>query len=440
MGGERHTVSAEQFCDSVRDGTHDSPKPVEKGRFLVTSRHITSGQLDLGNAYLISDEDFKSINKRSKVDRWDVLISMIGTVGEACLIKEEPNFAIKNIGLFKSRGEIEGKWLYYYLKSPEAQQLIHEYARGSTQQYIPLGALRSFPILVPTDHEEMRAIAHILGTLDDKIELNRRMNETLEAMARALFKSWFVDFEPVRAKAEGRDTGLPKEISDLFPDSFEDSELGEVPKGWRVKTIVDVAERVGMGPFGSSIKVETFVTEGVPVISGQHLNNFIMEDNTFNFITYSHADKLKNANVERGDVVFTHAGNIGQVAYIPESSQYKRYVLSQRQFFMRCDRSQVSPIFIALFFKSPEGQHKLLANASSSGVPSIARPVTYLRSISLVVPPPKVICMFDKLVQPMLTKLRINHNQSRTLATQRDALLPKLLSGELRVKDVEKQL
>src|SRR5213594_4381420 len=111
MAGEWRTVPAEQFCVSVRDGTHDSPKRVEHGRFLVTSRHITGGQLDLGSAYLISQEDFEAINKRSKVDQWDVLISMIGTVGEPCLIKEEPNFAIKNIGLFKSKGEVEGKWL-----------------------------------------------------------------------------------------------------------------------------------------------------------------------------------------------------------------------------------------------------------------------------------------------------------------------------------------
>lgn len=87
------------------------------------------------------------------------------------------------------------------------------------------------PLRAPKDKDEQRAIAHILGTLDDKMELNRRMNETLEAMARAIFKSWFVDFDPVRAKAEGRDPGLPKKIADLFPDRFEDSELGEIPAG-----------------------------------------------------------------------------------------------------------------------------------------------------------------------------------------------------------------
>ena len=112
-----------------------------------------------------------------------------------------------------------------------------ERLQGSVTQKINLGTLRELPVPTPA-LEEQRAIAHILGTLDDKIELNRRMNETLEAMARALFKSWFVDFDPVRAKAEGRDPGLPKPLADLFPDSFEDSELGEIPKGWEVGSLL----------------------------------------------------------------------------------------------------------------------------------------------------------------------------------------------------------
>jgi type I restriction enzyme S subunit len=364
---------------------------------------------------------------------WDVLVSMIGTVGEPCLIKEEPSFAIKNIGLFKSRSETEGKWLYYYLCSPQAQQLFQELSRGTTQAYIPLGALRDFPVSVPADPSEIHAIVHILGTLDEKIELNRRMNETLDAMARALFKSWFVDFDPVRAKAEGRDTGLPSHLADLFPDSFQDSDQGEIPNGWTIKSIEDITERVGMGPFGSSIKVETFVPEGVPIISGQHLDGFMMEDNDFNFITIDHADRLKSANVGRGDVIFTHAGNIGQVSYIPQNSQYERYVLSQRQFFMRCDLDNVTPSFMALYFKSPEGRHRLLENTSSSGVPSIARPVTYLRSIQLKVPSKQVLDAFDQLIQPMLIQFRSNQNESRTIATLRDTLLPKLIAGEIRV-------
>ena len=156
MASGRRYIPASEFCASVRDGTHDSPKPVERGRKLVTSRHLTTGQLDLSDAYLISEEDFEYINKRSKVDKWDVLISMIGTVGEPCLIKEEPDFAIKNIGLFKTRSEADGKWLYYYLRSKAAQKSIREQSRGTTQQYIPLGALRGFPILVADDLEEQK--------------------------------------------------------------------------------------------------------------------------------------------------------------------------------------------------------------------------------------------------------------------------------------------
>ena len=157
---------------------------------------------------------------------------------------------------------------------------------------------------------------------------------------------------------------------------------------WRGVSIEEIAEKVAMGPFGSSIKVETFVPEGVPIISGQHLHGLRVDDSPgFNFITEEHAQRLANANVKRGDVVFTHAGNIGQVAYIPESSRFERYVISQRQFYMRCDLSKVIPEFVTLYFRSPEGQHQLLANASQVGVPSIAQPVSYLRTIPIPIPP-----------------------------------------------------
>jgi type I restriction enzyme S subunit len=120
------------------------------------------------------------------------------------------------------------------------------------------------PVAVPPLREQC-AIAHILGTLDDKIELNRRMNETLEAMARALFKSWFVDFDPVRAKAEGRDPGLPKPLADLFPDSFEDSELGDIPKRWTVWRVADIGSVIcGKTP---STQVSKYYGDDVPFIT-----------------------------------------------------------------------------------------------------------------------------------------------------------------------------
>ncbi|MAY25602.1 MAG: hypothetical protein CMK02_04795 [Polycyclovorans sp.] len=119
---------------------------------------------------------------------------------------------------------------------------------------------------------------------------------------------------------------------------------------WQTVRIEDIAEKVAMGPFGSNIKVETFVATGVPVISGTHLRNVRLEDGNFNFVTAEHAERMKNSNVFRGDVIFTHAGNIGQVAYIPPDSQYERYVISQRQFYLRCDLSKADPAFVSYFF------------------------------------------------------------------------------------------
>jgi len=184
---------------------------------------------------------------------------------------------------------------------------------------------------------------------------------------------------------------------------------------WPYFRIEDVAEKVAMGPFGSSIKVSTFVPSGIPVISGQHLRGVKVEDSEFNFITEDHAEKLSNSNVQRGDVIFTHAGNIGQVAYIPDTSGYTRYVISQRQFYMRCNRAKVLPEFITYFFKTHEGQHKLLANRSSTGVPSIARPVTYLRSIEIPVPPLSVQQRIAHILGTLDDKIELNRRMNRTL-------------------------
>lgn len=189
------TDQATDFCYKVIDGTHDSPKKRESGKHLITSRHLKGYQLDLENAYFINESDFERINDRSKVEQWDILISMIGTVGEIYLERnKEINYAIKNVGLFKFNGDkSKARWMYYYLKSQDAQEYIYVNQRGSTQQYLPLGSLRNFPVTYPKSKKEMLKITDILDSIDNKIRLNNQINKNLEETAQAIFKRWFVN-------------------------------------------------------------------------------------------------------------------------------------------------------------------------------------------------------------------------------------------------------
>ena len=191
---------------------------------------------------------------------------------------------------------------------------------------------------------------------------------------------------------------------------------------WPYKRVEEIALKIAMGPFGSSIKVETFTNTGIPIISGQHLRAAQVTDGEFNFIKEAHADSLKNANVQRGDVIFTHAGNIGQVAFIPDDSAYQRYVISQRQFYLRCNTDLMLPEFITYYFKTPEGQHRLLANANQVGVPSIARPSSYLKTIEVPVPSIEEQQVVVRNIKALDAKIRLNIGINQTIEAMAQAI------------------
>ncbi len=208
---------------------------------------------------------------------------------------------------------------------------------------------------------------------------------------------------------------------------------------WPTVAIGEIAQKIGMGPFGSSIKVETFVPHGIPIISGQHLHRVRLDERPgFKFIAEEHAEKLSNANVRRGDIVFTHAGNIGQVAYIPRSSGYTRYVISQRQFYLRCDPSKATTEFVTMYFKSHEGQHQLLANSSQVGVPSIAQPVSYLRTIEIPLPPLREQKAISHILGTFDDKIELNRRSNETLRTLAHVLFKSWFrDGEIQLSEVE---
>jgi type I restriction enzyme S subunit len=180
MKSEWKIINASEYCKNVADGTHDSPKQTETGKYIITSKHLGEYELDFANAYKISLEDYKKVIARSKVEQWDILFSMIGTIGR---VYQETNaktdYAIKNVGLFRLGGDKQkSNWLKYYLKSPKAQEYIQSRLRGSTQGYIPLEALRDMPVDVPPLPEQL-TIATILSCLDNKISHNKKINHHL---------------------------------------------------------------------------------------------------------------------------------------------------------------------------------------------------------------------------------------------------------------------
>ena len=430
----RTEIIASEFCSSVRDGTHDSPKEVlSGGKPLVTTKHLKGGNIDFDNTYNISEEDFEKINKRSKVDKWDVLISMIGTVGEVYLVDKEPDYAIKNLGLFKVGDEINSKWLYFYLKSKIGQNQIRFLLQGSTQQYISLKSLRGFPLFVPNDDKEKEIVVNFLSALESKIKTNQRMNETLEEIAKTLFKSWFIDFDPVRAKAEGRSTGLSKEISDLFPDSFEDSELGEIPKGWQITNLDALTSKftTGLNPR------QNFVLG-----SGDNFYVTIKNLGDFEVELDKKCDKVDNdaikkinsrSDLKKDDILFSGIGTIGKVVYVFDEP--KNWNISESVFSLRTNPELTFPSFLYQLLKSYPLQGYV--DALSSG--SVQRGIRMgsLKEYKFSFSNYEVQKKFNEIISPLIRKISSNLKETRILISIRDTLLPKLISGELKIPDAE---
>ena len=404
------------------------------GDFIELKRgyDLPQAKREPGKVPLVSSSGVSDRHSVAMVKGPGVVTGRYGTIGQVFYVEEDfwPLNTTLYVRDFKGN---DPQFIHYFLKTVD----FLAYSDKAAVPGVNRNHLHEASVVVPPIGSQ-RSIAQFLGALDDRITLLRETNATLEAIAQALFKSWFVDFDPVRAKMEGRTPeGMDEATAALFPDGFETSELGEVPKGWRVCAVEEFADRVGMGPFGSNIKVETFVESGIPVISGQHLKQLLVEDNTFNFITHEHAARLAKSCVQAGDVIFTHAGSIGQVSLLHKDAAFTSYVLSQRQFFLRCNTELMSPEWIALYFKSPAGQHQLLANTSQVGVPSIARPVSYLRSIRLVVPPPELNQRFASIAGAINDRVMANRKQFGALTQIRDTLLPRLISGQLRLPEAQ---
>ena len=350
----------------VFDGPHATPTRLCAGPIFLGITSLNKGRIELSTSDHISEEDFAKWTRRVTPRPGDVVFSYETKLGEAAIIPEGLRCCLgRRMGLMRpDPNKLHSRFLLYYYLGPEFQDVIRERTiHGSTVERIALIEFPKFPIRIPPLAEQ-HAISSVLGALDDKIELNRRMNATLEGMARALFQSWFVDFDPVRAKLDGRSPeGMDAETAALFPAEFEESAMRLIPKGWRVGKIVDCCIQIQNG--------------GTP---------------------------------RRDESRFWDNGAIPWLA----SGEVRQAVITTTESFI-----------------TEEG----LAESSAKWVPEFST-VVALYGAKVVLPLAALIEQFTRAASPLFERWISNLQQSRTLATLRDTLLPKLLSGEVNVEAV----
>lgn len=395
----------------------------------IMPANIKDGRVSEDGIARITEADAKRLSKYL-TKAGDIVYSRRGDVERCALIRKREEGWLCGTGCLRVRpgsGVVDPDFCSHFLSHPETKEWISRHAVGATMPNLNTQILSALPVLLPS-LQEQKAIAHILGTLDDKIELNRKTNETLEAMAKALFKSWFVDFDPVRAKAEGRPTGLPAEIIDLFPDSFEDSELGEIPSGWETGRLEEILEidpprQLSRGSISPYLEMK-----GVPT-SGHSAVDVIGRE-------FSSGSKFRNGDtllaritpcLENGKTAFVDFLKDGETGW------------GSTEFIVMCGRrEEVNPFAYYLarseVFRNNAIQH-MVGSSGRQRVPSDA-----VSGFTLPLPPEEVLVKFGLLASGFMHRISANADQSSILSKIRDALLPRLISGEIRIPDAEMML
>jgi len=426
------------------DGNHGEIHPkgedfVSSGVPFIMASDLVNGTVDMIGCSFISLEQASTLRKGFSVEG-DVLLSHKATMGRTAVV---PRLSTPYIILtpqvtyyrVKDPSSLNNRFLKYYFDSDSFQDLLSNWSGGgSTRSYLGITEQLRLPVLCPPVATQ-KAIAHILGTLDDKIELLRQMNETLETMARALFKSWFVDFDLVRKKADGLPTGLPKEIEDLFPSEFEDSELGDIPKGWRVQPVGAVLTELETGtrPKGGVGGIRS----GIPSVGAENILGAGKYDfSKERFVSREFYSQMRRGKVHSEDVLlYKDGGKPGEfrprVSLLGLGYPYDEFAINEHVFRMRS--AILGQPFLYFSISSERVLWEMGERGGKAAIPGINQ--QELNSIMIVIPPVAVIEAFNKFAGSQLHRILRNAAESTSLSTIRDSLLPKLISGELELTD-----
>jgi len=370
---------------------------------------------------IVSSSGVSGCHAEAKAKAPGVVIGRYGTLGEVHYITQDywPLNTSLYVRDFKGN---DPRFISYFLRSLD----FGAYSDKAAVPGLNRNDLHTAVVRVPAVAEQ-RVIAHILGTLDDKIELNRQMNETLEAIARILFKSWCVDFDPVHAKSDGRDPGLPLYLADLFPDSFEDSELGEIPRGWRIGRFGEVAEQLRdqENPLSS------------PGALFHHFSLPAFDDGQRPRREYGEGIKSLKSRVPTGVILLSKLNPEIERVWMVDVRPGERAVCST-EFLVLCALSPFTRGYVYCLARSPLFRQQIESLVTGTSKSHQRAQVESILSLPVVVPPSSVIAAFDPFADRLLARTLGCRRESDALAGLRDTLLPRLISGELRIADAER--
>jgi type I restriction enzyme S subunit len=372
----------------------------------------------------------------------DVLLGMDGSkVGKNWVqvrSKDLPCLLVQRVARLRGKETLDQGYLRFLIGNPAFRDYVHRVRTGTSIPHISGGQIKSYQISLPPLPEQKR-IADILGALDDKIDLNRRMNATLEGILRAIFKSWFVDFDPVRQKAAGKQpAGIDAQTAALFPDSFEDSRIGEVPKGWTATVLEDVLEEIETG--GRPKGGVAAYSSGVPSIGAESIVGLGEFDYAkTKFVPRDFYEKMKKGRVRSRDVLlYKDGGRPGQfephVTLFGDGFPFDECAINEHVYRLRA-RPDFGQALLFCWLSSDLVMDEMRVKGTGVAIPGLNS--TQARSLTTLRPPVEIALAFDGCVEPAVAGILSACKESRHLAVVRDTLVPKLLSGEIRVAEAE---
>ncbi|WP_201501523.1 restriction endonuclease subunit S [Psychrobacter cibarius] len=450
MASDWIKTTLDDVCIKITDGAHKSPKSVDSGKPMASVKDLEFYGLNLETARHISEEDYDDLVKQGcKPELGDVLIAKDGNsaLDTVCTFEKDAEVVLlSSVAILRPNpAKINSRFLkYYFLSSRTVEYLKRNFISGAAIPRVVLRDFKKAEISLPLMPEQ-KAIAHILGSLDDKIELNRQMNETLEAMAQALFKSWFVDFDPVIDNALAAGNAIPDEfteraeqrkgiekkyssdIQDLFPDEFElTEEMGWIPKGGEVTPLAALIKLTGGGTPKTSIP--EYWNGDIPwfsVVDAPSSSDIFVLD-TEKHVTSLGVENSSTKILSVGTTIISARGTVGKCAMVsrPMAMNQSCYGVSGNE--------GISNTFV-YYFVFPS-----VSELQRKGHGSVFNTITgdTFKSINVAFSGGRLTREFDNLVSPYFEKILANSLQAKTLSKLRDTLLPKLMSGELRISDV----